>query len=364
MPQSDRPTLPERLISNPHFLLWSNVSSFVGLLLTLILWKVEPTPELVVVRDYLIGCTLFAGSLFLTFFSAYLSFRLKRLRDEREKARSEHLAAFHAIVHRLHDSCWGGEASQGSQIFESPSHFLQQLCTSILTETRNLLITHIEAREMRIGKDVAVTLKLQFSREDAHELIKKASGIELEDDVVSDGTVFSHMRLVTMARDSHTLEVHGEEREVLKKTYSVLSNTAFFRIVRDEEKVYCNNDLAALGDSYTNENARWKDFYNSTIVVPVRYKPNSGTKAVVFGLLCVDSLNKEKLPLYNKEETYEILGHSADLIGIVLFGFAQFKKAVDFSKSGRKSALQQRDEKSSATKDKGSKTQQLKSKAS
>ena len=58
----------------------------------------------------------------------------------------------------------------------------------------------------------------------------------------------------------------------------------------------------------------WKDQYNSTMIVPIRYCPSGHRNNKIFGLIAVDSMNSKKRPLYENKECCDILGHAADLL--------------------------------------------------
>lgn len=343
MPDLKKTSWIVETIQNSHFLLWSNLCSIIGAAASLLLWKVDPTPEMASVRDIVLGIVLISLVVVLTFAVARLSMKLEKLtissaeevktmRDGRERSRLTHLAGLHQITHKLRDVCW---ASEHRNAEESHMHFVQKICTSVLTETRALLISHFETKDIKIAQDVSVTLKLKLPTDEAQKIIESATGEQISDDKKPNSVTAldsfiefeSKFRLVTLARDGYTLQMHGDEREVLKRVYSVTANTAFVGIVRSDSKVYVQNDLKSLGESYDNENKEHSKFYNSTLVVPIRYKRDHSTRSTVFGMLCVDSKNDGKIPLYNKEETYEIVAHSADLLAVVLFGLHQYQKA-------------------------------------
>lgn len=95
--------------------------------------------------------------------------------------------------------------------------------------------------------------------------------------------------------------------------YSVGDNTAFERILAPQamNNYFISNDLRAMGDGYRNGNPSWKQFYNATVVVPIkatnlsmepavlneqsadRYAPtpisDKDIEERIVGFLCVDS---------------------------------------------------------------------------
>lgn len=318
------------LLNNQHFLLWANLCSILGAVASIVLWKVNLSPEIVAVRDFAIAVVMLGLVVVLTFTASRLGEKLRRVNEGREIARLEHLVAFHAITHKLRDVCWSSEYRTPP---EASMHFIQSMCAVVLTQTRELLLAHFRSKGIQVGDDVAVTLKLKVPLEEAKRLIEITTGETPSDsDHPSPPEFESQFRLVTLARDSYTCAKHGDEREVLKHIYSINANTAFEYLILRDHHVYVKNDLSALEKEYVNENSNWMSFYNSTIVVPVRYKRDQATRSTVFGIFCVDSKNPGGLDLYNKEDTFEIVSHSADLIAIILFGLHQLKKAESLGK--------------------------------
>jgi hypothetical protein len=335
----DSPTKPEQLLSNPTFLMVANISSIFGLVLTMALWKVEIKPEHVAIRDGMVGIFMIVLAVSMTATAAFLSFSLNRLRKIRKESRVGHLKGFHRIMDKVRDLCWRSELTGAELSLKSPTAFLQALCTTILTETRSLIIENLRSREIDIGEDVTLTLKMIFPADEARKMLKNTP--RAQQSILKDqGAKAGPDRLVTMARDSQTTSSLGNERELLECLYSVMANTAFVRIMKHDDNVYVQNDLGRLGNDYSNENDKWQLFYNSTIVVPVRFKPDSTTFSTIFGLFCVDSLNPSKYELYNRQETFEIVGHAADLIATLLYGFEKIRQEAERQKKALESKVQ------------------------
>lgn len=320
----------------------ANVSSILGLVVTVMLWNVDLKPEHVAIRDGMVGVSMLVLTVTMTATAAYLGFGLNKLRRIRENSREGHLRQFHKVVEKVRDLCWRSEIAGSEPTSKSQTAFLQTLCSSILTETRSLIIENLKSREIDIGDDVALTLKMIFPADEARMMLKKTPRAQqsLHKD---QGAKAGPDRLVTMARDARTTTSLGDQREILECLYSVMANTAFVRIVKHDDNVYVQNDLAGLGDDYSNENEHWAKYYNSTIVVPVRFKSDPTTFSTIFGLFCVDSLNPNKFDLFNKKETFEIVGHAADLIALLLYGFEKTRQERCRHKKAPEAMAQQRE---------------------
>lgn len=120
--------------------------------------------------------------------------------------------------------------------------------------------------------------------------------------------------IITVYRDPHTYERYRENREVGNRIYSVEKNTAFIHIFQDKEQVFAKDDLQALGNAYKNENTRWREQYNATIVAPIRYSVPEKGEYRCFGFIAIDCLNTGKENLFENEEAKYIVGHAADLM--------------------------------------------------
>ena len=97
--------------------------------------------------------------------------------------------------------------------------------------------------------------------------------------------------------------------------YDIDKNTDFRRLVGNKESAFFSNDLQRLKDAYENENNDWRQYYNATLVVPIRYLSSDKRQHRCYGLFAVDSLNKQKIKdLYNDKECKYILGQAADLL--------------------------------------------------
>ena len=133
--------------------------------------------------------------------------------------------------------------------------------------------------------------------------------------------------VMTLVRSSNT----GQDRISEEDEYFSVTGNTDFRKLCAGKRFYGCGDLAkehAKGH-YNNNSDNWKKKYNSTLVVPIRYKPTnpnpqiSNKKMNLLGFLCIDSMNNNEQ--WEDRESYElqILGLFADTMYIYLDAFVE-----------------------------------------
>ena len=238
--------------------------------------------------------------------------------DQLQAHLSSQFKNFYFIVHEFRDQIFeyflpdiiGDLAFEGT---ENDLKFFRRICDFTTNGIQKSLVQYFTTRGIDLENDISITVKLivpsnvvidlyanKLTKTEREEVRKKARWV------------------ITVFRDYDT-HMEQRNREVGGKPfyrfYDVKNNTAFDYIASDGNSHFLNNDLQALGDSYRNENLVWKDYYNSTLVVPIRYYDNAQRQHFCLGFLAVDSLNKEKINnLYNDQECKDILSHSANLL--------------------------------------------------
>lgn len=145
----------------------------------------------------------------------------------------------------------------------------------------------------------------------------------------------------TLYRDTQSHRLRRENDVRLEK-YVANSNSAFAHILSNDTRnfFYLSNDLAK-DQSYVNTNPRWREFYNATMVSPVRIenftdpKPAETEKYITWGFLCVDSMKAT----YRQDVELELLEAFADLYFPLLYAFDAWRKAAYGSREldGKKS---------------------------
>lgn len=144
-----------------------------------------------------------------------------------------------------------------------------------------------------------------------------------------DTSIFTYFRDPISNRKRH-------ETDLRIRRYSKDMNTAFSRIMNDDTRdfFFYNNDLRECTD-YVNTNARWREFYNSTLVVPIRCESiemldgkfgdyDEKAKFELYGFVCLDSIKAA----FVVERDLEIACAIADLYFLVFKAFERFSVAA------------------------------------
>ncbi len=102
--------------------------------------------------------------------------------------------------------------------------------------------------------------------------------------------------------------------------HKIGENSDFEGIILGKQSCFVCNDLASLSErQYKNSSLEWRARYNSTIVVPIKSKPDGRSDAVYYGFLTADSLNPSKHEQFCSEinsPTLNIMAHAADALAV------------------------------------------------
>lgn len=186
----------------------------------------------------------------------------------------------------------------------------RHLCEYITEGVKTSFYEYFRSKGIDIGTDLSIAVKLIITPE---EVLEALAQVELSKEQQRQIKTKDQW-FITVFRDSYT-HIHSPLREKGLRIYNIDNNTAFRLLVRSQAAVFCCNNLQSLGVAYDNENKDWRNYYNATLVVPIRYLSRDGTQFRCYGVLAVDSLNEKNMTdLYNEVECKYILGHAADLL--------------------------------------------------
>lgn len=99
--------------------------------------------------------------------------------------------------------------------------------------------------------------------------------------------------LATIARDSISSTTRGSIDH--GRISQVSENTDFELIMQGHQRYFLCNDLITLSESglYKNDRPDWRAHYRSTMVLPIRCLDKGIRKHVLFGFLCIDSIQPD-----------------------------------------------------------------------
>lgn len=200
---------------------------------------------------------------------------------------------------------------------------LMEVCRDVVNSVRSTLISYFKSKGIDIGEDVSVSIQLIVTDESTMEQSQAHHLVEEKKRLLQT----QKYGIITIMRDSDT-EAHRRDRQTLKRMYEIVENTAYRHVLIDvKNDFFVHNDLQSLADNnlYVNKNPNWKEQYNATLILPIRYIDFHSGRYLPFGLLSVDSLNKEGRSLYDSSETRHIVGHAADLLAIFFLVLALSK---------------------------------------
>lgn len=293
--------------------------SIVGLLLTAFIWKFPETiPQLIILRDIIIILAfLIAFSVLLTKYihrEAVLSDQVRQLADSNQNLKSL-LDNAHSAMHKFRDHCFKvfrpmvtGTVASGLRAYnEDMTPIFEKICHSLTTDLRSQLRTYLASKFGSECDEISISVKLvseKMNSTSSKSVSAKNKNRKLE----------QPKYVITAYRDPGTYE--KGEREVRKKTYEIEKNTVFVHVLRNQDACFCNNNLSALGGAFLNQNGSWREQYNATIAVPIRYLEPTSQACVIFGVLTADSSNRNNKELFDKGACKHIVAQTADLLAV------------------------------------------------
>ena len=166
------------------------------------------------------------------------------------------------LVSSLQEEAVRSAQKYAQQLFE----IFNRYCRDATDEALKLQNAYLELR--RISARVSITIKLLDKP--FHQ------GKDNPDDSI----------VYTAFRDNAVYNEH--EREIGQTKYTISGNTAFVTCLRKES--FRINNVSAKDESYSNEHRNFDEFYNCSIVVPIKLKRADGGEKL-FGFFCCDCKN-------------------------------------------------------------------------
>jgi hypothetical protein len=119
-----------------------------------------------------------------------------------------------------------------------------------------------------------------------------------------------------------------DRRRITEELSQVGLNTDFLQIMKDDKSYFWSRDLTKTDQKlreleqgcYSNSTPIWSQFYNSTIVVPIRIKRSiypydpSNERYLLLGFLCADSLSTSAFPNQHASYYVDIIKGVADAL--------------------------------------------------
>lgn len=199
------------------------------------------------------------------------------------------------------------------------------VCFQVTQYVRQALKTLFKTRGIEIRDDLAITIKLLFPTKE----IIDSYGDRFNND--ERRQIHDKRRwIVTTFRDPYTYKQQNPHREVANVLYDVEGNTAFNDLVNKGLPFFLCNNLQDK-DDYRNENPKWMQNYNATLVVPIKYYDKTMRETRCLGMVAADSRNKAGHELFDSGECLHILNHAAELLANFFLTLALFHFYKEFS---------------------------------
>ncbi len=316
--------------------------SFFGSLLLPLMFP-EKIPYLIIFRDLFIFILLSSMCVFIFYKYARRDIFLSKLNQELVKSNNdlnnkindlqneiddshsmfnvklnskleEQYFYFHKIVHKFRDDIFRfyiNDMPSEFTLSEKGKTAFLRICHSITSSVKKTMIEYLISKDVYLKEcdDLCVTVKLMLESNNIISLYDKTLDRDVRTSIDK-----KNNWIITVYRDPSTYEKWREEREVGSMIYSIEDNSAFMHIYMNKKSFFRCDDLASMGDAYINENQSWKEKYNATIVVPIRYYCKENGIYKLFGFISIDSLNRDKNNLFTNNAARYIVGHSADLM--------------------------------------------------
>jgi hypothetical protein len=300
----------------------SLVVGIAGLILSALAYKYPtPSPWYLVVRDNTVILTLL---LIITAFSVKYFKKDSMVEDFRELV-SQQLASHHHMIHNFRDHYFWDIRNEfavnpnmdSKQIDIMKQSYFENVCRTILSDTRDIFLKYYSSRGFRIGNDLALTIKLVVPADDAQTILNTIKGEKAD-------TLNRTMDyIVTGYRDPNTWGTKPERTEIMQIIYHINDeNTAFDEIVHKGKNFFLSNNLQKdyQKGQYKNQNPNWQNSYNSVLAIPIRYRRQGDHRAtLIYGIIAIDSLNPSLYELFDEKNTFHLLAASADILAL-MFG--------------------------------------------
>ena len=308
---------PDRVITT-----LSLIVGIAGLVVSVLAYKnPSPPPWYVILRDEIVVLTF----LLILMALSVKYFKKDGMTEGFRELITQQWASNHHLTHGFRNHYFWDLRNRlatkpnmdSTQIDSMKKDYFENVCQTLLTDTRNIFLDYYRARGFRIGDDLTVTVKLIITAEDAQQILTAIKGNKAE--ILSKEMNY----IVTGYRDPDTWGKKPHRNEVMRIIYHIdEENTTFDEIINNGRDFFLSNNLQKdyENEQYRNQNINWRNSYNAVLAVPIRYRRQGDHRATVdYGILSVDSRNTHNHVLFDEKNTYHLLATSADMLAL-MFG--------------------------------------------
>lgn len=287
----------------------------------------EKIPELIVIRDVLVIALLLltSGVLLWKYIrrEQHLIAAIGEL-EESNKRLSRQFEGFHMLIHKFRCDVflhYRNYVKEDIHVDQNGKQAFEKICHSITSDLRIIYREFLLSKGIDIHDDLSISVKLTVSPDTLIEILNTRLDKQKRKSIKN-----KKKWVYTAYRDPYTFEKLRDKREITQNSYSIEGNTAFEHTYIYKNDIYACDNLTALGASYKNENKQWKNFYNATLLAPIRFNDTINGLHFCFGFITIDSMNIAKARLFEVDEARHIIGHSADLLATFFLTLAIVKQ--------------------------------------
>lgn len=310
---------PDRVIATI-----SLISGVISLGFSVYVYRVpSPLPGYIILRDLsiVVVLVLIITTIFVKYYMKYSM--VERFRS----LLAEQLKSHHQMIHKFRDYFFllirnelvtGGKLEQ-SRVNELRKEYFEKVARTVLMDTRELFLEYFRARDLKVGDDLTLTIKIIIGVDEAQQILNNLKGSKANI-LNKDGKY-----IVTGYRDPYTWEKKPERNEIMQIVYDIdAENTTFDEILSkniDKGYYFCNNLRKEANEGqYRNQNPKWQKRYNAVSAVPIRFRFQGNPYAtILYGVLSADSMNPRAYELFDDAMTYNMLASAADVLAL-MFG--------------------------------------------
>lgn len=306
----------------------SLILGIISLLLSVFLWQYpQSIPQLIILRDLVVILTLISANAILIYVVINQTKVIQEGRYKLKRVDAEisiQLREAYQIMHHYRDRVFSHFMPEITENLaysssEEELKLFRNICFFTTSGLRSAFLSLFKSRGIDIDDDIAISVKLIIPANNVVEMGRNFEEHKKRQILRKDKWV------ITIFRDPFTYNHHPEREVGGIKVYDIHNNTAFHHIFSSGHSLFFSNDLKSEGDHYLNENVNWKDHYNATLVVPIRYKDAVTEEQVCFGFLAIDSMNKDNIALFDSVDCKNLLKHSADSLATFFLSLALYK---------------------------------------
>ena len=219
-------------------------ATLLGSLVTIFLVAYpSAVPQYIVVRDILFWVALMLISLIVT--GKYIRREVLihnqiDLLSSQKSLLSNQFKLSHDLVHDYRTELFYRlfqPLVQRHRFTEKEGRIFRHLCGYITEDVKTSFYEYFRSREIDIGTDLTITVKLIITPEEVLEVLGSELSQQQQQQIQAKDQWF-----ITVFRDNYT-HIHSPLREKGQRIYDIDKNTAFRRLVRDQESGFCCNDL-------------------------------------------------------------------------------------------------------------------------